>query len=109
GEQLYERGEGRDVNRLPVRLDQLAHAQRRRVRRGLEGGEADRLARRLDDSERAVICADQFVCAFEDVGSQLAEVGARVQEIRDLKQRARAVRLAPLVREEPRVLVADGD
>jgi hypothetical protein len=79
------------------------------VRRGLERREADRLARGLDDAERAVIGPDQLVGALQDVRGQLAEVRARVDEVGDLQECARARGLAPLVRVEARVLVADRD
>jgi hypothetical protein len=109
GQKLRHRGEGRDVYGLAVRLDEFADARGGGVRRGLERREADGLARGLDDAERAVVAADQLVRALKDVRGQLAEVRARVDEVGDLKQRARARGLAPLVRVEPRVLVADRD
>src|SRR5947209_19332506 len=92
-----------------MRLDQIAHTCGRGTRRGLEGCEVDRLTGRIKHAERAVVRADERERALKHKRRDLAEVRARVQSVGDVEERLRAMRLALLVRVEPRVLIADRD
>ncbi len=90
-----------------MRFNQAAHGIGRRVRRSLEGREANLAALRVNHAERAVVRADQRDGPLKHQRSDLAEVRARVERVGNLKQGASRLGLALLVRVEPRVLIAD--